>query len=523
MTTAKIFIVGDDMIVARDIQLQLENFGFSVPAIVPSGKKSFEKIKKLKPDLVLMDIMLNGTMDGIETTDQIHSRFHIPVVFLTAYSDPKVLERAKTAELFGYIIKPFETRELYAVIEMALYKHKVERMLQKAHDELEQRIAERTVDLEEANKQLKQEVESRKLAQKALSESEKRFRTIFEKAVEGILVTYFDTKKIKYANASICNMLGYTEKELQQMEIKAIHPKDALEYVISEFESHTKEEKTYSPDIPCLKKDGTVIYTDLTGTTAYIDGRKCFIGFFTDITEKKKMEEQLILSCRLEALGRLVDRFSHEIKNPLTGINLYVDILKDKFKFSAWDEEILDDIMFNVNKINKTVRKAIAFANPSVGDSQELDINALIREEIDLWSETFKTAKIRLESHFEDDIPQIFGNPVELQQILGHLVKNGVSAMEKGGVLNITTNKRTSKFHRNCSMVIIKVKDTGSGIKPEHKEKILHPFFTTKTGCTGLGLSISHTIVEQHGGYLSCDSEPGKGTTFTIELPLNNS
>ncbi|MBW1727326.1 MAG: response regulator [Deltaproteobacteria bacterium] len=521
MTKKQILVVEDDGIIAKDIQMCLENLGFSVPATLSNGEEAVKKAKEIFPDVVIMDIMLKGPIDGIQAAEQIRSLLNIPVVYLTAYTEQKILERAKPTEPFGYIVKPFGTRELYAVIEMTLYKHKSEMALKKAYDKLEHRVAERTAELKAKNKEFKQQIESRKLAQKTLSESEKRFRTIFEKAVEGILVSDLDTKKIKYANASILNMLGYVKKELQQMEVKNIHPEDALEYVISEFESHIKEERTYSPNIPCLRKDGTVIYTNLTGTTAYIDGQKCYIGFFTDITENKKMEEQLILSSRLEALGWLVNRLAHEIRNPLTSINLYVDILKDKFKFYLWDEEILEDIIFNINKINKTVRKAIVFVNPSVGDSQKLDINALIREEIDFWSETFKTAMIRPELHFEDDIPQIFGNAIALQQILGHLVKNAVSAMEKGGVLNITTNKGSSQFHKNRSMVIIKVKDTGSGIKPEHNEKILHPFFTTKTGRTGLGLSISHRIVEQHGGFLTCDSEPGKGTTFSIELPLN--
>ena len=523
MTKKQIIIIEDDMIVARDIQVQLESLGFSVPAIVASGEESFEKIKKLKPDLILMDVMLKGTMDGIEAAEQIRSRFHLPVVFLSAYSDQEILDRAKIAEPFGYIIKPFDTQDLYVAIEITLYKHKAEMKLQKKHDELEQLVVQSTAELKAKNKDLIQQIESRKLAQKALSESEKRFRTIFESSVEGIIVSDCDTKKLKYVNDSICNMLGYTQKELEQMEIKDIHPKEVLGLVISEFESHTKEEKTYSPNIPCLKKDGTVIYADIKGAGAYIDGRKCNIGFFTDITKKKEIEEKLILSDRLEDIRRLLSRLAHEIRNPLAGINLYVDILKDKYKsdFSAQEKEILEDIIHNINKMENTIKKAIAFANPETGSSMDLDINALICEEIDLWPKEFETAKIRPELHLGDDIPRIFGNAIELHQVLSNLIKNAVSAMEKGGVLTIATNKKTSKFNKNQSVVIIKVEDIGSGIKPEHKKKNFDPFFTTKSTSIGLGLSISYQIIQRHGGIISCESEPGKGTKFIIELPLN--
>jgi len=124
MTKAKILIVEDDRIVAKDIENTLKNLGFSVSSIVSSGEEAINKVKKKSPDLVLMDIVLKGEMDGIEAAKQIKERFHIPVVYLTAYADKKLLERVKITEPFGYIVKPFEERELHTTIEIALYKHK---------------------------------------------------------------------------------------------------------------------------------------------------------------------------------------------------------------------------------------------------------------------------------------------------------------------------------------------------------------------------------------------------------------
>jgi PAS domain S-box-containing protein len=132
MANERILIVEDEIITADDIRESLLDMGYSVPGIVSSGEKAIEKLEEDNPDLVLMDIMIMGEMDGIETANQIRSRFNIPVVYLTAYSDKEIMERAKISEPFGYILKPFNERELKINIEIALYKHKMERRLKES-------------------------------------------------------------------------------------------------------------------------------------------------------------------------------------------------------------------------------------------------------------------------------------------------------------------------------------------------------------------------------------------------------
>jgi len=134
MAKAEILIVEDDGVVARDIQNKLKNLGFRAPTMVPSGEEAIEKVKGHKPDLVLMDIMLQGEMNGAVAAEQIRSQFDIPVVYLTTYADENVLEREKVTEPFGYIIKPFEDRELNAAVEMALYTHKLEKKLKESEE-----------------------------------------------------------------------------------------------------------------------------------------------------------------------------------------------------------------------------------------------------------------------------------------------------------------------------------------------------------------------------------------------------
>ncbi len=130
----KIMVVEDESIIAEDIRMSLINNGYVVPAVVSTGEAAVEKVKEAKPDLILMDVMIAGKMDGIETASTIHSKINVPVVFLTAYSDDKILERAKITEPFGYLIKPFKDRELYITIEMALYKHRIQQELKESKE-----------------------------------------------------------------------------------------------------------------------------------------------------------------------------------------------------------------------------------------------------------------------------------------------------------------------------------------------------------------------------------------------------
>jgi signal transduction histidine kinase len=168
MANANILVVEDDGIVALDIVGCLRSLGYSVSEIVSSGEEAVKKVQENKPDLVLMDIILKGEMDGIEAADAIRTQHRVPVVYLTAYADEELLERAKITEPFGYIIKPFEDRELHSAIEMALYKHEAEKALRKAHDNLEKKVEERTLELLNINEQLHQEINKRKQAEVAL-------------------------------------------------------------------------------------------------------------------------------------------------------------------------------------------------------------------------------------------------------------------------------------------------------------------------------------------------------------------
>ena len=141
MTGAQIVVVENEGIVAKDIQNSLRHLGYTVGAVASSGEEAIHRVEETHPDIVLMDIRLEGEMDGVEAATQIYDRFRIPVIYLTAYTDTDTLERAKITEPFGYILKPFEERELHTTIEIALYRHRMEEEREKLLRELQDALA----------------------------------------------------------------------------------------------------------------------------------------------------------------------------------------------------------------------------------------------------------------------------------------------------------------------------------------------------------------------------------------------
>lgn len=242
----------------------------------------------------------------------------------------------------------------------------------------------------------------------------------------------------------------------------------------------------------------------------------------TEIFERRKIEAQLIRTDRLASLGQLSSGIAHEIRNPLAGIRLFLDILGDPEKFDRSDQEreILDDLIHNVERISGIIQRVLDFSKPSIGYKQKLNLNPLIGETVALCKAKMRKTKISVELRLSQDLPLIPGDPVQLQQVINNLILNAIEAMDPGGTLTITTDYRPSAGTENTGRLCLQVTDTGHGIEADNLENIFNPFFTTKPTGTGLGLAISHNIIEKHNGIMLVRSEIGQGTVFTVELPV---
>jgi diguanylate cyclase (GGDEF)-like protein/PAS domain S-box-containing protein len=268
MKQARILVVEDESIVAADIQDRLETLGYEVPVTVGWGEKAVELAGTLRPDLVLMDIQLKGRMDGVEAADQIRQRFGIPVVYLTANADHPTVQRAKVTEPFGYVIKPFEERELHTTIEVALYKHHAEQMLK---------------------------------------ESEERYRLLVELSPEAIVVQ--SDGKILYANPAAADLFGAESVDtLLGLGIADfVHP-DYCENFLAR-ENHLKENQQSNLKAEkFVRLDGQVRDVEVVLASITYGGQPAMQILTRDITERRRAEEQLLHDAFHDSLTGLPNR-----------------------------------------------------------------------------------------------------------------------------------------------------------------------------------------------------------------------
>ena len=230
---------------------------------------------------------------------------------------------------------------------------------------------------------------------------------------------------------------------------------------------------------------------------------------------KQATRQQVGRSEQLASVGRLAAGVAHEINNPLTGVLAFADLLREKENMDDQDREDLELIIRETKRAREIVKGLLDFARETPQVKTQVNINDLVRQTILLLGKRDALQDIQLVEALTEPLPQVLGDKNQLQQVLINLSLNACEAMPNGGTLMLATSCADGR-------IVIEVTDTGCGIKQEHLDKVLEPFFTTKPvgKGTGLGLSVSYGIVQQHGGTLEVESQEGKGTTFKVTLPV---
>ena len=473
MKKKKILIVEDERIVAEDIKMKLEMTGYAVAGIASSGKESIKKTEKLGPDLVLMDIVLEGKMDGIEAAGVILSRFNIPVVYLTAYSDKKTLTRAKATEPFGFIIKPFEAQDLFTAIEMALYRHKLRNMLK---------------------------------------ESEERYNALFDRSLSYVYVHDFNGQFID-ANAAALKALGYKRKEMLALNFASLLDESRLTKAIKSLQEIIRSGHQKKPDEYKLKrKDGRYIWVETEGSLIYKDGKPFAVqGIARDITAKKmaeealrKSEEQLrnlathIQSVREEERTAVAREIHDELGQALTAIKMDLSWLDKKmpaehiplFKKTKEMSALIDSTIQTVQRISAELRPGllddIGLLAAVEWQAEEFQKRTDISCDLSVSSQDITVDQDRSTAVF-----RIFQETLTNITRHAHASQVKVSLVKKNNTLEL------------------KVKDNGRGII---EEKISNP--------KSLGLMGIQERVHSLDGKIHIRGIPNKGTTVTVSIPL---
>jgi signal transduction histidine kinase len=231
--------------------------------------------------------------------------------------------------------------------------------------------------------------------------------------------------------------------------------------------------------------------------------------------------EQLIRAERLASIGELAASVAHEIKNPLAGISGAVQVLADDFPPDDPRRQVTDQILKQSERMDKTIRDLLNYAQPLKSEPSLVDVNEILGRAAFIAIPNPARSAVRVQREIAAGLPRTMADGKHLEQAFLNLILNAVQAMPRGGDLTLRTLLREEPEGEGTRpVIVVEVADTGGGIPEEIREKIFSPFYTTRTQGTGLGLSITRKIIEQGGGTVSFTSEPGKGTTFRVRVPV---
>jgi two-component system NtrC family sensor kinase len=365
------------------------------------------------------------------------------------------------------------------------------------------------------------DITKRKHVEEALRQSEKKYKNLAE-ATSDLIWEANEKGYFTFVSPRIKDILGYEAKEvIGKLRTLDLIPKaEAREWLKRFKEINAKREPFFGFEITHLHKNGNSVLFEISGIPNFdSDGNfKGYVGINKNITERKRMEEQLMLTDRLASIGELASGIAHELNNPLTSVIGFSQLLLEE-DISPNLKEDIGTIYSEAQRASAIVKNLLTFARKHAPMRQLSQINNILEDVLKLRSYEHKVNNIELEKRFAADLPEIMVDYFQMQQVFLNIVVNAESAMLEAhgrGKMVITTT-------RNNHTVKVSIADNGPGIAKENLRRVFDPFFTTKDvgKGTGLGLSICHGIVTGHGGRIYAEGAVNEGATFVVELPLD--
>ena len=495
MSEARILVVEDEAVVALDLRNRLDRLGYKAIMTTGRGDEAIQLCEKLQPDLVLMDIRLQGPVDGITAAESIRLQYHLPVVYLTAHADESTVARARLTEPFGYILKPFDERELRTVIEMALYKHQAERKLQL---------------------------------------SERRYATTLASIGDAVISTD-ELGRICFMNPVAESLTGWKiddAKNLPLTNVFEIINEETRETVDNPVDRVLAEgtQVGLANHTILVRRDGKEIPIDDCAAPILDDSGKVTgaVLVFRDISETRRIEDQLRQSQKMDAIGQLAGGIAHDFNNMLTVILNYCQYLQEQAGPNhAWSNQI-NEIRRAAERSADLTKQLLVFCRKQFVRPTIVDLNEMVKQNEQMLRRLI-SERIELKIKLQPNAGSIVADQNELHQILINLVVNASDAIYEQGTIEIETDNvivAPNQFPNIVAGVynVLRVRDNGHGIASNVIDRIFDPFFTTKEvgKGTGLGLSIVYGIVQQCQGYIQVNSIVGQGSTFTIYFPPAN-
>jgi two-component system sensor histidine kinase HydH len=343
-----------------------------------------------------------------------------------------------------------------------------------------------------------------------------RIKAFSDNVVENIpigLIALDVQQRIASFNHTAESVLQLSYREVMGREAEQILPPE----LCTELKCPEIKDQVIEKEIDCTVRDGSIVPLEI-GASLLEDENKTFLGYvilFKDLTEVRSLRREIERSRRLASVGRLAAGVAHEIRNPLSSIKGFATYFKERYKNAPEDQQTANIMIQEVDRLNRVVGQLLEFARPVKVEPKPTDLNILVDESAKLIERQAGEKKITVKTNNSTRAEEIRVDSDHVNQVLLNLYLNAIESMEAGGELNVdlSTNDETNEIE-------ISVSDNGCGIPQKDLAKIFDPYFTTKSSGTGLGLAIAHNIVEAMGGTIKVKSNPGKGTKFTIKIPI---
>ncbi|MBI5379056.1 MAG: PAS domain S-box protein, partial [Nitrospirae bacterium] len=393
-----------------------------------------------------------------------------------------------------------------------------------------------TEELQTAYDQLEQSQRQLEARHQELLLKEEKYRNLIESTVDAIFVLDSTFGAILESNRVALELTGCTSDEFSRMRLTDCFPEGERPTVTQGLQQALREGSWHSPTLTLSPCSGIHIPAEISAKRIRHEGQEAILAVVRDLSEKQRIQQQLLQAEKLSSIGQLVAGVAHEINNPLTGVLGYAEFL-----LAAPQEEPtrrrLELINQEAQRMRRIMQNLLAFARRSRPQKLPLQVNDLIRQTLELVEYELRVSNVQVELNLDPQLPMVLGDPHQLQQVFFNLANNAHQAMPEGGRLRVTSRvaqvdelpEPTRRLAAQAPLTIhtrqwveLSFEDTGHGIAGEHLPRIFDPFFTTKGvgEGTGLGLSVSYGIVHEHGGEIQVQSRLGEGSTFTIHLPI---
>lgn len=400
---------------------------------------------------------------------------------------------------------------------------KAEELLSKHRDQLELLVKKRTAELTATNLQLKKDISKRLEAENALQLSEEKFRSLVEMASDAIFISDAETGIILNVNKKGTELVGRKVSDLVGRHLSCLHPSGEDELYSRLIENNYSLQLPLHKTISVIHISGRTIPVEISANTIEFAKGRIVQGIFRDISQRLQFDEELQKSEKLKTASVLAGGIAHDFNNLLTAVLGNISLAKLE---AADNEKILTRLAETEKAIGRArdlTHQLLTFAKGGSPIKKIIKLDTLIKESAHF---VLHGSKVKCECAFPDDLWQVEVDEGQISQVINNLVINASHAMEDGGTCNIRAenvklDKASGLPVAHGKYVKISVADKGHGIAPDTLDKIFDPFFTTKKQGSGLGLSSSYTIIKNHGGQITVESEKGKGTVFYIYLPAS--